>query len=385
MISMTLLALIYIAFISLGLPDAVLGSAWPVMSADVSAPLWGAGLIQMTVSFGTVISSLNCARLLRRFGTGKLTALSVLMTALALLGFSVAGHYAFLVLLAVPLGLGAGAVDAALNNYVALHCKPRHMSWLHCSWGVGTIIGPVILAFFLRRGMSWNGGYVTIGVLQCLLSAVLFKTLPMWKQSGAEEEEKRSRVLSLREVIAIPGAKEAMLTFLLYCGVESIVILWASTFMVEARGVDAIQAASWGALYCIGITVGRGLSGFMTYRFSPKQMVYISAAVMVAGAVLLFVPAVPVMVAGLVVFGLGCAPVYPNMIQDTPLNFGAENSQAVIGAQMASAYVGTTCMPTIFGALADTLGYGILPVFALVFSGMMMLTFVRLKKRVESK
>ena len=383
MVSAALLALIYVAFISLGLPDAVLGSAWPVMSTDVSAPLWGAGLIQMTVSFGTVISSLNCARLLRRFGTGKLTALSVLMTALALLGFSVAGHYAFLVLLAVPLGLGAGAVDAALNNYVALHCEPRHMSWLHCSWGVGTIIGPVILAFFLRRGLSWSGGYVTIGVLQCLLSAVLFKALPMWKQSGAEEEEKRAKVLSLREVIAIPGAKDAMMTFLLYCGIESIVILWASTFMVEARGVDEIQAASWGALYCIGITVGRGLSGFMTYRFSPKQMVYISAAVMVLGSLLLFVPVVPVMVAGLIVFGLGCAPVYPNMIQDTPLNFGAENSQAVIGAQMASAYVGTTCLPTIFGALADALGYGILPVFALMFSGLMTAAFIRLKKRVE--
>lgn len=368
MVSVTLLIIIYVSFISLGLPDAVLGSAWPLMSADLSAPLWGAGLIQMTVSFGTVISSLNAARLIRRFGTGRLTALSVAMTAVALLGFSIAKNYLWLVLMAVPLGLGAGAVDSALNNYVALHCKPWHMSWLHCFWGVGTITGPIVLSNLLRNGMPWSKGYVTIGLMQAVLCAVLFATLSQWKHGGGQEEEKGAKVLTTAQVFALPGAKPGMLTFLCYCAVEQLVLLWASTYMVEVRGVNPIQAASWGALFCMGITVGRGLSGFMTMKFSPRQMVSISKAVMLVGAALLFVPSTPVMVCALVIFGLGCAPVYPNIIQDTPINYGEENSQAAIGVQMASAYVGTTFVPTVFGAVANALGYGVMPVAVLAIT-----------------
>ena len=368
MVTMTLLAIIYVSFISLGLPDAVLGSAWPLMSVDLAAPLWGAGLIQMTTSCGTVISSLNTARLIRRFGTGKLTAMSVAMTAAALLGFSLAKNYAWLVLMAVPLGLGAGAVDSALNNYVALHCRPWHMSWLHCFWGVGTITGPIVLSNLLRTGMPWSRGYVTLGLAQVVLCAVLFLTLSQWKRGNAQEEEKKAKVLSTAQVLAIPGAKQGMLTFFCYCAVEQLVLLWASTYMVEARSVDPIQAASWGALFCLGITVGRGLSGFMTMKFTPRQMVNISKAVMLLGAALLFVPSTLVMVCALVIFGLGCAPVYPNIIQDTPINYGEENSQAAIGVQMASAYVGTTFVPTLFGAVANVLGYGVMPVAVLVLT-----------------
>ena len=368
MVSATLLVIIYLSFISLGLPDAVLGSACPLMSADLAAPLWGAGLIQMTVSGGTVISSLNAARMIRRFGTGKLTAVSVALTAVALLGFSLAKNYLWLVLMAVPLGLGAGAVDSALNNYVALHCKPWHMSWLHCCWGVGTITGPIVLSNLLKSGMPWSRGYVTIGAMQAVLCAVLFATLSQWKRGAVQEEEESAKVLTAAQVLALPGAKQGMLTFLCYCAVEQLVLLWASTYMVEVRGVSEIQAASWGALYCLGITAGRGLSGFMTMKFTPRQMVNISKAVMLAGAALLFVPSTTVMVGALVIFGLGCAPVYPNIIQDTPVNYGEENSQAAVGVQMASAYVGTTFVPTVFGVMANALGYGVMPVAVLAIT-----------------
>lgn len=380
MVSSALLVLIYVSFISLGLPDAVLGSAWPLMSGDLSAPVWGAGLIQMTICFCTIISSLNSARLIRRFGTGKLTAFSVALTAAALLLFSLAKGYAWLLLMAIPLGLGAGAVDAALNNYVALHCKPWHMSWLHCSWGVGASVGPIILSRQLKAGMTWNRSYVIIGVMQCVLSAVLFATLSKWKKSEAEEE-KPTKALTTREVLALPGAKQGMLTFLLYCTVEQMTGLWAVTYMVLARGVNEIQAASWGALYCMGLTAGRALSGFMTMKFTPRQMIGISKVVMLIGIALLFVPSTQVMVAAMVIFGIGCAPMYPNIIQDTPRNYGKENSQAAIGVQMASAYVGTTFMPTIFGAVAGVVGYGILPAVLLVMT-LLMCVMHRMQMRI---
>ena len=382
MVTTALLVIIYLSFISLGLPDSMLGSAWPLMSGSLGAPLWSAGIVQMTISFCTIVSSLNSARLIRRFGTGKLTALSVLLTALSLLGFSFAKHYAFLIALGIPLGLGAGAVDAALNNYVALHCQPRHMSWLHCFWGVGTITGPMILSACLSAGASWRAGYWVIGLLQCLLCAVLLATLPLWRREEAREEEK-ARVLSVPQVLALPGAKAGMATFLCYCAVESTMILWAPTFMVEARGNAEDTAASFGALFCIGITVGRAASGFMTLRFSPKQMVRLGQAVSAAGCLMLFAPVNVVMLAGVIVCGLGCAPVYPNIIQDTPVNYGAENSQAAIGVQMAAAYVGSTFVPTLFGWLANAAGYGVLPLFALAVTALQAAMFAMQKRAVE--
>lgn len=371
MVSAALLTMIYLSFISLGLPDSLLGSAWPSMAGKISAPLWGAGLVQMTVSFGTIVSSLNSAKLIRRFGTGRLTAFSVATTALALLGFSLARHYVWLVLMAVPLGLGAGAVDAALNNYVALHCKPKHMSWLHCFWGVGTTVGPVILSRCMAAGRGWEAGYRAVGLLQCLLSAALFATLRLWKREHTEEEESKARDLSVFEVLALPGAKPGMITFLCYCAVESTLGLWAATFMVVARGVDPARAASYAACFYLGITVGRAVSGFMTMRFSPRQMVRIGQAVLAAGCVLMIMPLRALMLAGLMLCGLGCAPIYPNIIQDTPVNYGAENSQAAIGVQMASAYLGSTFVPSIFGAIAGAVGYGVLPLFALGVTALM--------------
>lgn len=378
--------MIYLSFISLGLPDSLLGSAWPAMNVSLNAPLWGAGLVQMLISFCTIISSLNSAKLIRRFGTGKLTAISVATTALALLGFSLAKNYAFLLLMAVPLGLGAGAVDAGLNNYVALHCEAKHMSWLHCFWGVGTIIGPMILSAVLRVGGSWATGYRAVGLIQCAVSALLFATLGMWKRGNIQQEEYGAKALSVWEVLSLPGAKAGMVTFLCYCAVESTLGLWGATYISQVRGVDEATAASFGAMFYIGITVGRAISGFMAMKLLPKQMVRVGQALLALGCIFMMIPAGSTLSGiGLVVCGLGCAPIYPNIIQDTPVNYGTENSQAAIGVQMAFAYVGSTFLPSIFGALAGVDGYGLLPYFAISICVLMTVLFGIQKKIVETE
>lgn len=386
MVSTALLMMIYLSFISLGLPDSMLGSAWPAMNVSLNAPLWGAGLVQMLISFCTIISSLNSAKLIRRFGTGKLTAISVATTALALLGFSLAKNYAFLLLMAVPLGLGAGAVDAGLNNYVALHCEAKHMSWLHCFWGVGTIIGPMILSAVLRVGGSWATGYRAVGMIQCAVSALLFATLGMWKRGNIQQEEYGAKALSVWEVLSLPGAKAGMVTFLCYCAVESTLGLWGATYISQVRGVDEATAASFGAMFYIGITVGRAISGFMAMKLLPKQMVRVGQTLLALGCIFMMIPAGSTLSGiGLVVCGLGCAPIYPNIIQDTPVNYGTENSQAAIGVQMAFAYVGSTFLPSIFGALAGVGGYGLLPYFAISICVLMTVLFGIQKKIVETK
>lgn len=386
MVSTALLVMIYLSFISLGLPDSMLGSAWPAMNVSLNAPLWGAGLVQMLISFCTIISSLNSAKLIRRFGTGKLTAISVATTALALLGFSLAKNYAFLLLMAVPLGLGAGAVDAGLNNYVALHCEAKHMSWLHCFWGVGTIIGPMILSAVLRVGGSWATGYRAVGLIQCAVSALLFATLGMWKHGNIQQEEHGAKALSVWEVLSLPGAKAGMVTFLCYCAVEATLGLWGATYISQVRGVDEATAASFGAMFYIGITVGRAISGFMAMKLLPKQMVRVGQALLALGCIFMMIPAGSTLSGiGLVVCGLGCAPIYPNIIQDTPVNYGTENSQAAIGVQMAFAYVGSTFLPSIFGALAGVGGYGLLPYFAISICVQMTVLFGIQKKIVETE
>ena len=386
MVSTALLMMIYLSFISLGLPDSMLGSAWPAMNVSLNAPLWGAGLVQMLISFCTIISSLNSAKLIRRFGTGKLTAISVATTALALLGFSLAKNYAFLLLMAVPLGLGAGAVDAGLNNYVALHCEAKHMSWLHCFWGVGTIIGPMILSAVLRVGGSWATGYHAVGLIQCAVSALLFATLGMWKRGNIQQEEYGAKALSVWEVLSLPGAKAGMVTFLCYCALESTLGLWGATYISQVRGVDEATAASFGAMFYIGITVGRAISGFMAMKLLPKQMVRVGQALLALGCIFMMIPAGSTLSGiGLVVCGLGCAPIYPNIIQDTPVNYGTENSQAAIGVQMAFAYVGSTFLPSIFGALAGVGGYGLLPYFAISICVLMTVLFGIQKKIVETE
>ena len=351
-----LLAVIYLAFISLGLPDSLLGSVWPTMYREFSVPVSYAGGISMIIAVGTIISSLLSDRLTKRFGAGKITAVSVFMTAAALFGFSTSHTFIALCLWAVPYGLGAGCVDAALNNYVALHYTSRHMSWLHCMWGVGASLGPYIMGYALSNGHSWNMGYRYISILQILLTAVLLFSLPLWKKPTVPTKSSHTaasyheQALSLSQIVRISGAKEIMITFFCYCALEQTPGLWGSSYLVLHWGLTSETAAGFASLFFIGITAGRALSGFLTLKLNDTQMIRLGQCVILSGIILLLLPIGEVTaLLGLLFIGLGCAPVYPCIIHSTPEHFGAHRSQAMIGVQMASAYIGTCLMPPVFG------------------------------------
>ena len=359
-----LLIIIYLSFISLGLPDALLGAAWPIMSQEFSVPVSYAGGIALIIAVGTVISSLLSDRLTKWLSSGKVTAISVAMTAVAIFGFSVSREYWQLCLWAVPYGLGAGSVDASLNNYVALHYASSHMSWLHCMWGLGASIGPYIMGIALTGGMGWNKGYAIIGLIQVVLSATLFLSLPLWKQRteepGANGEP--AKPLTMKQIFAIRGAKEVLIAFFCYCALEQTCILWGSSYFVLQIGLDEETAASLASLFMLGLTSGRFLNGFLTYKINDTNLIRLGQAVIATGVVILLLPfgKWSAMI-GLVLMGLGCAPIYPCIIHSTPDRFGAENSQALIGVQMASAYIGICCMPPLFGILANGIGVWLLP------------------------
>ena len=368
-----LLVIIYLSFISLGLPDALLGAAWPNMYPEFQVPVSFAGMISMIIAFGTIISSLQSDRLTKRFGTGKVTAVSVGLTALALWGFSISHSFILLCLWAIPYGLGAGSVDASLNNYVALHYSSKHMSWLHCMWGIGATLGPYIMGAVLTGGASWNTGYRIISVLQIALTAVLVFSLPTWTgQNISSGETIHAKALSLKEILAIPGAKAVMLCFFCYCAIESTTMLWASSYLHLAKGVDAKTAASFAGMFCIGITIGRGINGFIAMKLKDRQMIRMGQAIILAGIIVMILPfGKTVSLVGFSLIGLGCAPVYPCIIHSTPLHFGAERSQAIIGVQMASAYVGTCLMPPLFGLIANHISIRLLPVYLLLLLALM--------------
>ena len=366
-----LLAVIYIAFISLGLPDAVLGAAWPTMSGDLHAPISWAGGISMTISAGTIVSALLSDRMTLRFGAGKVTAVSVALTAFALFGFSISPNYWMLLLFAIPYGLGAGGVDAALNNYVAIHYESRHMSWLHAMWGLGALLGPYIMASALGAGHGWAWGYRTISILQVVLTAVLVLSLPLWKarktvepqrtsetssvQSAQSEQSEgetadRRKPLGIRGVLAIRGAREILVMFFCYCALESTAMLWASSYMALGKGIDKTTAAMWGSLFCIVI-------------------------------MLLPLPHNIGTIAGLMVIGLGCAPIYPCVIHSTPAYFGEDKSQAIVGMQMACAYVGSMCMPPLFGLIAQHVSVNLFPFYLVVFLALMVAMHETLRRK----
>ena len=362
-----LLALIYAAFISLGLPDALLGSAWPSMYRELFVPVSYSGLIFMIIAGGTIISSLQSDRLTKTFGAGKVTAFSVLMTAVALFGFSVSRSYAALCLWAIPYGLGAGSVDASLNNYVALHYASRHMSWLHCMWGIGASAGPYIMGSALTGGYGWNTGYRSIALLQTALTAVLLLSLPLWRRPQGEQrrtQDMQTKPLPLKRVVTIPGAKEIMITFFCYCAVEQTANLWASSYLTLYRGLSAKAAAGLASVFFTGITAGRFFSGFLTLKLNDTQMIRLGQGGIAAGILLLFLPfGTTSSLLGLGLIGLGCAPIYPSIIHATPARFGEDKSQAMIGVQMASAYAGTCLMPPVFGLVAHHIDISLMPLY----------------------
>ncbi len=359
-----LLIVIYLAFISLGLPDSLLGSAWPSMVRDLNTQLSYAGILSATISLGTIISALLSDRLTRRLGAGRITAISVAMTALALWGYSVSHSFLMLWLFAIPYGLGAGSIDAALNNYVALHYSSRHMSWLHCMWGIGASTGPVIMGHILTGGGTWNQGYRTISLIQIGLTLILLLSLPLWARPVAPTaaDGTPAKALTIPEILRIPGAKQILFAFFCYCALEATAGLWAASYLVRIWNVGAAEAASYASMFYIGITAGRFLNGFLTMRFNDSQLIRLGYAIQAAALLLILLPLgkTPAII-GLILIGLGCAPVYPCIIHSTPDLFGAEHSQAIIGVQMASAYIGILIMPPLFGVLANATSLRLYP------------------------
>lgn len=348
-----LVAIIYVAFISLGLPDAVLGATWSVMREQMQVPIHYQGIISMIISLGTICSSLMSNRTNRWLGAGLVTALSTLVTALALLGFSFSTKFWQLCLFAIPCGLGAGGVDAALNNYVAVNLSSRHMNWLHCCWGVGATVGPQIMGNFLSRGMSWNNGYLAISVIQGALTLVLLFSLPLWKRALPNTEEKST--VRTADAIKIKGVVLVLIMFFFYCAAESLAMLWASSYLVEHRQIDVVTATLFGSLFFVGMTVGRFVCGLFSGKLGDRALIRIGCTVALVGVVAIMMPSTHhwLSLSGLVVFGLGCAPIYPAIIHSTPCNFGKSNSQAIVGFQMACAYTGSTFIPPLFGLIAS--------------------------------
>ena len=383
-----LLAIIYLSFISLGLPDGLLGAAWPVMCVEMDVPVSYAGLIYITIAAGTIVSSLLSDRLTLRFGAGRVTAVSVAMTALALLGFSVTKNYWMLFVWAVPYGLGAGSVDASLNNYVALHYASRHMSWLHCMWGLGAMTGPYIMGFALSGGQNWSMGYRYVGLIQIAVTAVLAFSLPIWKnRSGMKGAEATAagKPLSIAQILKIHGAREVLIAFFCYCALEQTAMLWGSTYLVRQIGMDEEWAASLASLFLIGITSGRFLSGYLTYKLSDENMIRLGQGIIALGIGVMLLPVGERgVMAGLLMIGFGCAPIYPCVIHSTPAHFGEENSQAIIGVQMASAYLGTLLIPPLFGLIANHISVALMPVYLAAVLLLMAVMCERLNKKCKA-
>lgn len=378
-----LLALIYVSFISLGLPDSLLGSAWPQMQESLGVSLSLGGVISFLITASTILSSLVSHQVIQRFGTGAVTMCSVAMTALALFGFSLSNSFFALCLWAIPYGLGAGSVDAALNNFVALHCKAKHMSWLHCFWGIGATGGPYIMGLCLSRGMGWQAGYRTISFLQMALTLILLLSLPLWKKqelplSGGETV--RPQTPQWGKLLKRPGVKAALTAFFFYSALELTTGLWGSSYMVAVRGISAETAAKWISLFYLGITAGRFFSGFLTLRFSDDAMVRLGEITAIVGILLILLPLHNLFLClGLILTGLGCAPIYPSLLHATPQRFGKSLSQSLMGTQMAISYLGSTTMPPVSGFLSEKISMGLYPVLLLVFA--LMLTILTEKGR----
>lgn len=422
-----IIAIVYLAFISLGLPDSLLGAAWPTISAEMSQPISAMGIITMIISGATIVSSIFSNFLIRKLGTGLLTALSVALTAAAMFGFSFCTRFWHLCLWAVPYGLGAGAIDAALNNYAAIHFSSRHMNWLHCFWGVGVSISPYIMGACLTGGLGWQGGYRTVGAIQIVLTLIMFCALPLWKKAANQKsgEHKRNArhsknaaaneclaegaassvntetdncdahfdasnvqtdntltetpLASTKDALKVRGVWFVFVMFFCYCAMEQTAMQWASTYLVAHRGISAETAATFATLFCTGITAGRFLSGIFSDRLGDKRLIRIGSAIVCLGIVCLCLPQSFCALAAFVLIGLGCAPIYPAVIHSTPTNFGEKNSQAIVGVQMAFAYVGSTFMPPLFGTLVEKAVW-VLPLFL----GILLVTMAVLFETVNS-
>lgn len=367
-----LLAVIYLAFISLGLPDSLLGSAWPTLYAEMNVPISYMGIITMIISACTIVSSLLTDRLVAKLGTRIVTSISIFLTATSLFGFSLSGEFYHLCLWGIPYGLGAGAIDASLNNYVALHFSSRHMSWLHCFWGVGTIISPYVMSFTLTKS-GWQSGYRVISCIQCVILVIVLLSLPLWKKNQQKQaDETKAKPVGLASAIKIKGVLPVIIGFMAYCAMESTATLWSSSYFEGVFDSSKDEAAALGSLVFIGITVGRFFSGFITEKLGDSKMIRIGAVVAGVGIILTAIPFKIFAIIGFIILGLGCAPIYPCIVHSTPTRFGKERSQSIIGIQMASAYLGSTLMPPLFGLVANHLNIALMPLYIAFFLVLML-------------
>ncbi len=383
-----LLPIIYLAFISLGLPDSLLGAGWPIMFGELGVPISYAGIISMIISAGTIVSSLFSEKVSRKLGTGLVSAISTLLTAGALFGFSVSDSFIALCFLAIPYGLGAGSIDAVLNNYLALHYASRHMNWAHCLWGLGVSISPHIMGYVLSAKMGWHSGYGIVSGIQLVFAILLFAILPIWKIRGnGIAEEGESAKLSLKSILKIPGVSATLMAFFGYCAFETTCGLWASTFLVEHKGVAPTTAANLASMFYLGITFGRFLNGFIADRLGNKRMIRIGTYISLFSVLLIALPFEnPIFsIIGLVIAGFGCSPIYPAIIHSTPVNFGKENSGAIVGIEMAAAYCGSTFMPPVFGFMAQYISIGLYPLYLGIFCILMLLMSEKVNKTLKNK
>ncbi len=380
-----LLAIIYLSFISLGIPDSLLGATWPTLYSYFNVPISYAGILQILISSCTVISSLNSDRLTKKFGTGALTNISVFITAIALFGFSISNTIFQLILWSIPFGLGAGSIDAALNNYVSLNYKSRHMSWLHSMWGIGATIGPLIMSYALTNKGGWQSGYRSVAYIQIGLTLILLATLSLWKNSdnNIKKLKKTKKALSLKETIKTPGAKNAMLVFFCYGSIEHTTALWAATYLVINRGINNETAASFTGIFFFGITIGRFISGFLTFKLNDNQMIKLGMFIISIGLFLLYLPINSLAYISLIIIGFGCSPIFPSLLHATPSTFKKEKSQAIIGLQMASAYVASSLMPPLFGIIANNINISLFPVFLTIALTIMIIMYKSLLNKTN--
>ncbi len=386
-----LLIIIYIAFIGLGIPDSLFGPAWPGIYTEFNLPISFANFITVICPCGTILSSFISAKLIEKLGTSKVCLISTLTTALTLLGFSFSPNIWVMCLLSLPLGLGAGAIDVALNNYVALHYSATHMSFLHCFYGIGVTLSPYIMSAVISTKAGWRGGYKIAFGLQLLISLILLLSLPLWgkvkHKTTYPESEEAHNALGFTETLKLPGVKSTCMLFFSSCAIEFMCGNWGSTYLVEHKHLTADIAARIITFYYIGIALGRFLSGVLAAKISCEKIVKIGQCVLGVAIMILLIPGpVYFSIAGLFLVGLGNGPLFPNLNYLTPQNFGEKFSQSVVSVQMCSSYVGILVGPFIFSLIGQTVGMVAFPFYILALFCVMAgaaITFNRFKKTKE--
>ena len=362
-----LVIIIFVTYVGLGIPDSLFGTAWPAIYTEMNLPISYSNFVTGLMYCGTIVSSLLSARLTKKLGTPIVVAISTALTAVAILGFSLSQNMLMLCVFAIPLGLGAGAIDNVLNTYVALNYKATHVNFLHCSYGVGVTLSPFLMSFALKQSNNWQGGYRIMFFFQLALTIMCFVSIPIWrkvKEQKAEEEE--TRVVSVPQLLKIPIARSSLVIYYGSCAIESVCLAWGSTFLVNSKGVTPDKAAGMITFYFIGMTVGRFLSGIVSNKVSPKKIIVFGEAIVLIAIVLTFSKSPTIATVGLTMIGIGNGPVFPNMTHLTPIHMGREISQSFIGLQGAVSYGSILISPILFGLLAEKLSTNIFTIFQLI-------------------